>query len=61
MFKYLFTRSKKDRDTIWDNMQKKYESSLNDLAIQGEQVQKLMVKYHEVSSKEKPSLGKHSK
>ena len=61
LFKYLFLKSKKRKEALWEEMEAKYEKSLNDLAMEGEQIQKLMVKYREISSNEPLSLGGHSK
>lgn len=53
LFTYFFTESKEARERMWDNMQKKYESTLKEIERIAEQIQLLNIKYREFLASQK--------
>ncbi len=53
LFKYFFTESKEQRERMWNDMQKKYESTLKEIEYIAEKIQILNIQYKEfLASKE---------
>ena len=53
LFTYFFTESKEARERMWDNMQKKYESTLKEIERIAEQIQLLNIQYREFLAQKK--------
>ncbi len=51
LFKYFFTESKEEREKMWSDMKKKYESALNDLENVANRLQKLNLQFAELLAK----------
>lgn len=53
LFTYFFTESKEQRERMWNDMQKKYESTLKEIEYIAEKIQMLNIQYKEfLASKE---------
>jgi len=53
LFTYFFTESREKRERMWDDMQKKYESTLKEIEYIAEKIQMLNIQYKEfLASKE---------
>lgn len=48
LFSYFFTESKEERDRMWNDMQKKYESALQEIEHIAQQIQLMNLKYKEL-------------
>ncbi len=48
MFTYFFTESKETREKMWNDVQKKYESALNELEKIANRLQKLNLQFAEL-------------
>lgn len=53
LFKYFFTESKEEREKMWNNMRKKYESALKDLEEIAKKLQKLDLQFAELLATKK--------
>lgn len=47
LFTYFFTESREKRERMWDDMQKKYESTLKEIEYIAEKIQMLNIQYKE--------------
>ena len=53
LFTYFFTESREKRERMWNDMQKKYESTLKEIEYIAEKIQMLNIQYKEfLASKE---------
>lgn len=48
LFNYIFTESKEEREKMWNNMQKKYETTIKNLKVIAERLQKLDLQFAEL-------------
>ena len=53
LFKYFFTKSKEDREKMWNNMKKKYETALKEIKELAKRLQKLDLQFAELLAKKK--------
>lgn len=51
LFKYFFTESKEEREKMWNEMKKKYETALHDLKRLTNKLQSLNLEFAELLSK----------
>lgn len=53
LFKYFFTKSKEEREKMWNEMKKKYETTLKELKDLAKKLQKLDLQFAELLAKKK--------
>lgn len=53
LFTYFFTESREDRERMWQNMQKKYETALKEVEYIAEKIQMLNIQYKEFLASKK--------